>query len=129
MSDGQAKKPAPRRGAFVLDKQLARAAMDRRKVTFMVNLGSNYEVPGYIVGMDDYIVMVCVPSYDRYTGDGIGTTVTFVHKGSAAVTKISPDQTLDDESELVRTRVTAIGSKFWAELAAPRISSGQETSG
>lgn len=101
----------------MLDKQLARAAIDRKKVTFMVNLGSNHEVSGYIAGIDSYTVMVVVPtSYvpdkTTYKSVATGTTTTFVHK-SAAVIKISSTESLDDESEFVRDEVTKIGSSFW----------------
>ncbi len=110
-NEGKARKPAPT-GAFVLDKQLGRAAVEKKKVTFMVNLGSNHEIAGYITGMDNYTVMVAVPMHDD-DGHAVGVGRYFVHKGSAAVIKISPTETLADEVESVREEVSKIGSASW----------------
>lgn len=97
----------------MLDKQLARAAVEGLKILFMVNLGSNYEVSGYITGMDTFHFMVIVPVKDEAGEETVDHSMMFVHK-SAAVTKVLLKERLADEPEFFQREVRRVGQRFWA---------------
>jgi hypothetical protein len=97
-----------RRGSFMSDRQLARAAVDGKKITFKIIASEySYEVMGYVVGMDDYHWLVAVPVAE-------GARLTLVHKGSADVINIPRDPHLNDEKPHVQEDVRAVGTDFWS---------------
>lgn len=90
-------KTAVPRGAHLSNKQIARAAVDGKIVTFF-SAPESILARGYVVGMDDYHWMV-------YTSSG---DIALVHK-SAPMVKISEIGPPDEIHKAAR-----VGESFWA---------------
>jgi hypothetical protein len=85
-------------------KQIARAAVDRRRLRF--NLYGNIPVEGYVVGMDDYHWLI---------SSGEDPTM-LVHKGSTMTVEFL-ERFLSEELESLQKRVIEIGQAFWDSQA------------
>lgn len=102
----------PRMGSAMSDRQIARAAVDGRKLEFRT--GVMLPVAGYVVGMDDYYWFVAEPSGITLDGEDVeehGVQPTLVHKSCALVT--FTDEYLEGELDEDRQRIRSIGRPFW----------------
>jgi hypothetical protein len=96
------------------DRQMARAAVDGRLITFVQELRSSYaeldrSISGFLVGMDDYHWLI-VP--EDIPGEDPELPVVLVHK-SCAFVMISSSVRLSSRPESFRTKVRKIGERFW----------------
>lgn len=98
--------PTQRRGSSVSDRQLGRAAVEGKVITFHVALPGQPFVAGYLVGMDDYHWAVGAK------GNEESFIVTLVHR-SCPLVSISAEVCLPNEPEDFRSWVTGVGSSFW----------------
>jgi hypothetical protein len=89
-----------KRGSFMSDKQIGRAAALKRRVGFS-SQDFPRKIEGYVVGTDDYHWMVVVPD------DG---PVTYLVHKSCPLVAISSAVVDEDIPEWV----SAIGGAFWA---------------
>lgn len=101
-------------GSGMSDRQMARAAVDGRLITFIQQLRMDWDEPnaalsGFLVGMDDYHWMI-VPDSVNKSED---LPVILVHK-SCPFVMISRDVFLGDQPEPFRAAVRKIGSGFWS---------------
>jgi hypothetical protein len=95
-----------RTGSSMSSRQIARAAVDGRKVTFQFH--TLRPITGYVVGQDDFHWFVIDPSGDN---PNLSPETLLVHKGSAAVIKIHSEPTLSTEPE--QGYIEKVGSAFW----------------
>jgi hypothetical protein len=82
-------------------KQISRAAMDRTRLRFRLNVNID-PIVGYVVGMDDYHWLVANQE----------AHVMLVHKGSTVTVEFT-EQTLDNEPLDMQSRIAKIGQPFW----------------
>lgn len=87
-------------------RQIARAAVEGRKVTFKFETLDS--ITGYVVGQDDYHWFVIDPSGNN---PSLAPETMLVHKGSAAVLKIHTEPTLTTEP--AKDFIETVGSSFW----------------
>ncbi len=93
-----------RQGSSMSDKQIGRAAYDRRKMSFQTTVET---VRGYVVGADDFHWLVAVPQI----GNGRESHLTLVHKTCPLVDFM--EVFLEMETEESRTFIQKVGTPFW----------------
>lgn len=102
------------------DRQMARAAVDGRLITFIQELDryeeSGRSISGFLVGADDYHWMIVpevsianIPSPEQEDWDA---DVILVHK-SCAFVMISSSIRLSDRHSRIQERVSRVGQRFW----------------
>lgn len=91
-------------GSAMSDKQIARAAVEGRKLVFRTEVLVPME--GYIVGTDDYHWLVACPSQENQ-----GVQTTLVHKSCPLVT--FTEEFLTGELDEDREHIQRIGMSFW----------------
>ena len=104
MSTAKRVGPKPRSGSFMSSKQISRAAVDGRYLTFHTSVRT---VEGYVVGMDDYHWLIA---------DGHAGHLVMVHKGSTALVEFGGGFNLPDRDEAFRDKVAKIGQPFWDSI-------------
>jgi hypothetical protein len=93
-----------RLGSSMSDKQMARAAVEGRKIIFCTGVLTPME--GYVVGMDDYHWLIAAPSEGER-----GVQTTLVHKSCPLVTFTA--DLLSGEIDEDREKIQSIGHSFW----------------
>lgn len=91
-------------GSAMSDKQIARAAVEGRKLIFRT--GVLIPLGGYVVGMDNYHWLIAAPS----EGD-TSVQTSLIHKSCPLVTFTS--EYLSGEISEDRKEIQRIGSPFW----------------
>lgn len=91
-------------GSAMSDKQIARAAVEGRKIVFYS--GVLMPVEGYVVGMDDYHWLIATPS-ER----DLGVQTALVHKTCPLVSFTG--EFLAGEIDEDREKIRSIGRTFW----------------
>lgn len=92
-----------RSGAFMSEKQIARAVVKGQRLTFISAVG---ELSGYVIGMDDFHWLILCSS---------DTNPYLVHK-SAAFVRFGPES-LSTEKSWVKEAVEEMGESFRAYCA------------
>lgn len=99
---------SPRVGSQMSSREIARAAVEGRRVTFKYFAGNgDHSVRGYVVGSDDFHWKVVVLSPDAQI------ELALVHKGLAPLTVFGLEPTLGAEPEEYREAVQKIGQRYW----------------
>lgn len=88
------------------NKQVGRAAYERRKISFRI-FGDRPPIRGYVVGSDDFHWFVGVPT-DRTNDDPY---VALVHKTCPLV--VFTNTHLEQEDEESKTFIQKAGQPFW----------------
>jgi len=101
-------------GSAMSDRQMARAAVDGRLITFIQELRASYaeqdrSISGFLVGADDYHWMIVPEEFSNPEQD---LPVVLVHK-SCPFVMISPSTRLSGRPKSFRTKVGEIGRGFW----------------
>lgn len=94
-------------GSKVSTKQLARAAVEGREVTF-----DGLGISGYVIGSDDYHWLLAHIERNE-DGWAYAVSTVLVHK-SAPVVRVARQNTLEDLPEKVRDEVQSLGANFVA---------------
>lgn len=106
-----------RSGAFMSNKQIAKAATHGRLVTFQfLSTNPAHEVTGYVVGMDDYHWMVASVLPEDLRSEDEVLALSLVHKSRVDMVRLASRGTLDQEEVTVQLALDAIGGSFWAGL-------------
>jgi len=96
-------------------RQLAYAAVNGRLVRFhfLRSEGIHKIIHGYVVGMDDYHVLVAEVTHPSDGGEADGIRTTLITKGRVDFIGLDNENSLVEEPEAVRKAVDDVGGKFF----------------
>lgn len=103
-------------GAAMASRQLVKQAQHGRLVTMWVNIGESTSLTGYVVGLDDYNVLVAMIQ-DNQTSLPEPVLV-IVSKAQLSITRLHPEDSYTDLKESYREFLDPIRDSFLAGLAA-----------
>jgi hypothetical protein len=90
-------------------KQVGRAAVDTRKLRFVMNVNID-PIVGYVVGMDDYHWLVA------HQPSSPPPSIALVHKGSTSYVDFT-NTFLESEDDAFQSFARKVGESFWNGLA------------
>lgn len=93
----------PRTGSAMSDKQIARQAVARRRVTFYPAMGPS-QINGYVVGQDNFHWLVAAELFNEYV-------TVLVHKTAPVV--VLSNHSLSNEDEHLQNLVSQVGTGFF----------------
>lgn len=101
-------------GSQMSSRQLVKAAQHGRLVTAWVNLGETHSVTGYVVGLDDYHVLVAmIQDNDQALNQPV---LVMLAKGQMCIVRLHTERTYDALKDDYRENIDPIRNSFLAGL-------------